>query len=139
METHLAASLMLELVVFAEEAIAKGTLEDAAAVLPDSSLAFEAHGVLQGAGACVCLEALAAVADPRLTEVAYGTHHTQAGGVHTRMLHHTVACLQHALDLAALGAYRKSLDTLTKIAERPRLLLLFALVAVHRCIAGEIG
>lgn len=69
------------------------------------------------------LQALPPMANPRLTEVTNRSNHPQSRGKNSRMSHNAVPGLQHALHLAAMRTYRKTLQTLTKIAKRPRLLL----------------
>jgi len=129
---------VLELVVLAQESVAEGALEDAAAVLPDTAFALQADSILQRTRAGVVLEALASVADPGLAEVADGSDHAQSSGVDSGMLHHTVSRLQHALDLSTLSANRQSLQTLAEVAKCSRLLFLLALVAFHGRIARQI-
>ena len=69
---------MLELIVFAEEVFAEAALEDAAAKIPDSALAFGADHVHQRTRASVSLQTLPTVADEGLAKVADRTHHTHA-------------------------------------------------------------
>lgn len=126
---HLARRLVLELIVLAQERLTEAAPEYPAAVLPDAALAFHAGRLLQRTRARMRLQALAAVAHPRLAMVAHGAHHAHAGGEDARMPDDAVARLQHALDLAALRANRQPLDALAEVAEGTR--LLFAV--------GEIG
>lgn len=57
-------------------------------------------------------------------------HHGKAGGEGARMLHHTVARLQHALHLPAVGALRQPLQGLTEVAKGSVLLTSLALVTL---------
>jgi len=131
---------MLKLIVLAQETIAKGALEDTSTMLPDTAFTLQANGILQRTGAGVRGKTLAAVAHPCLAEVANGANHSwKSSGIHARMFDHTVASLEHAFDLATLCTNGQTLHTLAEIAKGTRLLLLLALVAVHRRIARKIG
>ena len=72
---HLAAGLVLELVVLAEELEAEAAGEDTTAVFPDSPLTLDTLGVPEGTVAGVVLQALLAMANPGLAEVTDSTHH----------------------------------------------------------------
>lgn len=60
-------------------------------------------------------------------------HHTEACGEYSCVSNDTVSGLQHAFDLAAVGAYRESLNALTEVTEGSTLLLSIALVALLEC------
>lgn len=131
----LTAGLVFKLVIFTEEAATEGTPEDASSMVPDGSLALGTLGVLEGAGARVGRQTLPPVAHPRLTEIAYGAHHLKTCCELTRVLDDTVTRLHHALRLAAVSAHWQTLDSETKVAERPVLLPPFTQITFHRCIA----
>ena len=59
---------MLKLVIFARVVVAKAALEDAPAVLPNTALALDAFCVTAGTRAGMTLQALPAVAHPRLAK-----------------------------------------------------------------------
>ena len=61
---HLAAGLVLELVVLAEELEAEAAGEDTTAVFPDSSLTLDTLGVPEDTAAGVALQTLLAVTHP---------------------------------------------------------------------------
>lgn len=119
----LARGLVLKLVVFAEECIAEAAPEHPPSVIPNATFAFHANGVLEWTGARMHLQALAAVTYPGLAKVADGSNHPQAGLEDSSMLNEAVPGLQHALDLATLGADGQPLHTLTEIAKGTGLLL----------------
>lgn len=120
---HLARGLVLELVVLAEKVIAKAALVHTAAVIPNTTFAFDTEGIHQRTGAGMRLKALPPVADPSFAMIANGSHHLQAGGVHSRMSDDTISGLEHALLLTALGTDWQALDALAKVAEGAGLLL----------------
>lgn len=128
---------MLKLIVLAQEAITEGTLKDSSTMFPNTAFTLQANCILQRTGAGVRGETLASMAHPCLAEVANGANHSRkSSGIHSRMLDHTVASLEHALYLATLRTNGQTLDTLAEIAKGTRLLFLFALIAIHRRIAG---
>lgn len=130
---------MLELVVLAQETIAKRALENATTMLPHATFTFQANSVLQRTSAGVGCQTLPTMADPSLAEVANCANHSwKSSGVDPWMFDYTVTSLQHAFNFAALCTDGQSLDTLAKIAECTRLLLFFAFIAVHRRIAWKI-
>jgi hypothetical protein len=122
---------MLELIVLAQEAIAEGTFEEAAAMVPHTSFAFNTDGVLKGTGTGVGLQTLAAVADPRFAEIANSTHHPCPSSVNSWVLYNTISSLQHALDLSTLSANWQSLNTLAEITKRSTFLLPMAFLTFH--------
>lgn len=126
---------MFELIVLAQEVIAEAALIHTPPVIPYTSLALDANCIHQWAHAGMRLQTLPAVADPRLAVITDGTNHLQPGGKYARMLHHTVARLQHALLLAALRTDRQPLDTLTEVTECTRFLLLATFLTIHGNIA----
>lgn len=108
-------------------------------MVPDSSLTLYADRVLQRAGAGMGRKTFPPVAHPGLAEVTHSTHHAHACAELARVLHDAVSRLQHALHFAALSALREPLHTLAEVTKRPVLLLPLASVALHGCIAGELG
>lgn len=156
---YLAWCLMLKLIILTQVAITERALEYPSAVIPNTSLAFLTNGVHQWTDASMRGEATSSVAYPGFTVIAYGPlkhsicdiilinvcrdkcltlehnrnaftyHHSQSCGEDPGMTHHAVTRLQHALDLAAVRAYRQPLHTLAEVTEGTALLLLIALVA----------
>jgi len=72
---HLAAGLVLELVVLAKELEAEAAGEAATAVVPDSPLTLDTLGVPEDTVAGVALQALLAVTDPGLAVVTDSSDH----------------------------------------------------------------
>jgi len=132
----LAAGLVLELVVLAEELEAEAAGEAAAAVVPDSPLALDTLGVPEDAAAGVAVQALLAVTNPGLAVVTDSSDHLHASGVVARVFDDTVTSLHHTLLLSTLSTDRESLETLTEITECAVLLGPAALVALHDGVAG---
>jgi len=122
---------MLKLVIFAKMIVAKTALKDASSVFPHSSIALDADGVGQSAGAGVRGQTFATVTHPGLAEITDGSHHGHARGVLTGVLNHAVTSLEHAFDLAAFRTLWQPLNRLTEIAESTVFLLPQALVALH--------
>ena len=64
---------MFKLIILADEAVAERALEDSPSVVPDSSVALNAGGIGERAGAGMGGETLTTVTDPGLTEITNGT------------------------------------------------------------------
>ena len=84
---HLAAGLVLELVVLAEELEAEAAGEDATSVFPDSTLTLDTLGVTEDTAAGVALETLLTVTDPGLAVVTDSSDHLDNKESVKRTLH----------------------------------------------------
>lgn len=132
---NLAARLVFKLVIFTEEAVAEGALEDAAPVFPDIAFALYARGLLQWTRAGMGGKALPPMAHPGFTVVAYGANHAQSCCELARVLHNAVAGLHHALHFSAFCTDWQALESGTEVAEGSVFLLPGALVTFHDGIA----
>lgn len=122
---------MLKLIVLAQEAHAKRTVEYATTMFVHTSLTFDAHSIDQRTCARMTLKAFASVTDPGFAEIANRSNHAETGGEYANMFNYTVARFQHAFDFAALSTDRKALHTLTEIAESTRFLFSLTFVALQ--------
>lgn len=108
---------MLKLVVFTQEAHAKRAFKYSTSMLPYATFAFNAVCLLKRTSTSMRLQTLFSVANPCFAKVTNCTDHTESRGKYASMSYDTIACLEHALDLAALGTNRQPLKTLAKIAK----------------------
>lgn len=133
---HLAARLVLELIILAQELEAEAAGEDPSSMLPDSPLTLDTLRVSEDAATGVALQALLTVTHPGLAEITDSSHHLQSSGVVARVPDDTVSGLHHTFLLATLPTHRQSLKTLAEVAECSVLLSPSALVTLHDRVTG---
>jgi len=134
----LAGRLMLKLVVLTEWLEAEAAGETPAPVVPHTPLTLDAVSLAQHTSTGMLSQALSAVTDPCLTEIAYGSHHCHSSCI-AAYVFYTAVTLSHALLLSTFSTHWKSLHTLTEVAKSPVLLPSFALITLHCVVAWPFG
>ena len=131
----LTGRLMLELVVFANEGRAEGTLEHSASVTPHVPIALYTNGIDQRTHTSVSLQTLSGVADEALTEVTNGSDHLHPCGEGAHMLHHTVPSLHHTLCFTTAATHRQFVHSIAEVAVGSVLLFSAAFMALEHGVA----
>lgn len=128
---HLAAGLVLKLVVLAQELETETTREHSTSKVPNSTVTLYTLRVSEDATTRVRLEAFLPVTNPGLAKVTNGSDHLQSSCKVAWMFDDTISSLHHALLLAALGTHGQSLQMSTEVTESSVLLMSLTPVTLH--------